>query len=101
MGDGLRMIVNDVECVRQINDTPKLPVSAVLWKPAPNLKTSAEAWIYAGAAHHSVLSYDVTAEMMRDFANILGIEFVYINKDTDINSFIKELQLNEIIRKLK
>lgn len=101
MGDGLRMIVNDVECVEQVNDTPNLPVSAVLWKPLPCLKTSAEAWIYAGAAHHSVLSYDVTAEMMRDFANILGIEFVYINKDTEINSFVKELQLNDIIRKLK
>ncbi len=101
MGDGLRMIVNDVECVEQVNDTPNLPVSAVLWKPAPCLKTSAEAWIYAGAAHHSVLSYDVTAEMMRDFANILDIEFVYINKDTEINSFVKELELNNLIRKLK
>ncbi len=101
MGDGLRMIVNDVECVEQVNDTPNLPVSAVLWKPMPNLKTSAEAWIYAGAAHHSVLSYDVTAEMMRDFANILDIEFVYINKDTEINSFVKELELGSLIRKLK
>lgn len=101
MGDGLRMIVNDVECVEQVNDTPNLPVSAVLWKPSPNLKTSAEAWIYAGAAHHSVLSYDVTAEMMRDFANILDIEFVYINKDTEINSFVKELELGALIRKLK
>ena len=101
MGDGLRMIVNDVKCVEQENDTPNLPVSAVLWKPEPSLKTSAEAWIYAGAAHHSVLSYDVTAEMMRDFANILDIEFVYINKDTEINSFVKELELSSLLRKLK
>ncbi len=101
MGDGLRMIVNDVKCVEQVNDTPNLPVSAVLWKPEPSLKTSAEAWIYAGAAHHSVLSFDVTAEMMRDFANILDIEFVYINKDTEINSFVKELELGALIRKLK
>ncbi len=101
MGDGLRMIVNDVECAEQVNDTPNLPVSAVLWKPMPNLKTSAEAWIYAGAAHHSVLSYDVTAEMMRDFANILDIEFVYINKNTEINSFVKELELSSLLRKLK
>lgn len=101
MGDGLRMIVNDVECVEQVNDTPKLPVSGVLWKPMPNLKTSAEAWIYAGAAHHSVLSFDVTAQMMRDFANILGIEFVYINKDTEINSFVKELEIGALLRKLK
>ena len=101
MGDGLRMIVNDVKCVEQENDTPNLPVSAVLWKPEPSLKTSAEAWIYAGAAHHSVLSFDVTAEMMRDFANILDIEFVYINKNTEINSFVKELEISSLLRKLK
>ena len=101
MGDGLRMIVNDVKCVEQENDTPNLPVSAVLWMPEPSLKTSAEAWIYAGAAHHSVLSFDVTAEMMRDFANILDIEFVYINKNTEINSFVRELEISSLLRKLK
>lgn len=101
MGNGLRMIVNDIECVEQKNDMPNLPVACVLWKPMPNLKTSAEAWIYCGGAHHSVLSYDVTAEMMRDFANILGIEFIHINEKTEINSLLKELELNDIIRKLK
>jgi L-arabinose isomerase len=95
------MIVNDVECVEQINDTPKLPVSAVLWKPAPNLKTSAEAWIYAGAAHHSVLSYDVTAEQMEDWARIMGIEYVHIGKDTTVASLEKELMLNDLLWKLQ
>ena len=83
MGDRLRMIVNDVECKEQVNEMPKLPVAGVLWKPLPCLQTSAEAWIYAGGAHHSVLSYSLTAEHMRDFAEIMGIEFVYINKDTE------------------
>ena len=31
--------------------------------------------IKAGGAHHSVLSYDVTAEMMKDWAEMMGIEF--------------------------
>lgn len=97
MGSHLRMIVNDIECVEQTNEMPKLPVSGVLWKPMPNLKTSAEAWIYAGGAHHSVLSYDVTADMMRDFAEMAGIEFVHINKDTKIADFRKELQFNSVI----
>ena len=101
MGNGMRMIVNDIECVEQENEMPNLPVSAVLWKPMPSLKVSAEAWIYAGGAHHSVLSYDVTAEMMRYFADMLGIEFVHIGKDTQINSFRKELELNDLIRRLK
>lgn len=100
MGDRLRMICNDVECKEQINDMPKLPVAGVLWKPLPCLQTSAEAWIYAGGAHHSVLSYSLTADNMRDFAEIMGIEFVHINKNTEINEFRKELFYNDISYKL-
>ena len=97
MGDRFRMIVNDIECQNQVNDMPKLPVAGVLWKPLPDLKTSATAWIYAGGAHHSVLSYDLTAEHMRDFAEIMGIEFVHIGKDTKIDDFRKELEYNDVI----
>lgn len=79
---------------------PKLPVAGVLWMPMPCLQTSAEAWIYAGGAHHSVLSYSLTAEHMRDFAEIMGIEFIHINKDTEINSFKKELFYNDVAYKL-
>lgn len=100
MGDRLRMIVNDVECVEQEHDMPKLPVAGVLWKPQPSLQTSAEAWMYAGGAHHSVLSYSLTADHMRDFAEIMGIEFLYINKDTDLNNFKKELFYNDVAYKI-
>ena len=100
MGDRLRMIVNDVECNEQVNDMPNLPVAGVLWKPLPCLQTSAEAWIYAGGAHHSVLSYTLTADHMRDFAEIMGIEFIHINKDTEINEFKKELFYNDVAYKL-
>jgi L-arabinose isomerase len=96
MGNRLRMIVNDIECVEQPQEMPKLPVAGVLWKPAPSLKTSAEAWILAGGAHHSVLSFDLTAQQMADFAEITGIEFIYINKDTTIPDFHKELFYNDI-----
>ena len=61
------------------------------------VRPSAAAWIYAGGSHHSVLSYDLTAEHMRDFAEIMGIEFVYINKDTKIPEFRKELEYNDVI----
>lgn len=100
MGDRLRMICNDVECKEQVNDMPKLPVAGVLWKPMPCLQTSAEAWIYAGGAHHSVLSYSLTADNMRDFAEIMGIEFVHINESTNINEFRKELFYNDVAYKL-
>ncbi len=100
MGDRLRMICNDVECKEQVNDMPKLPVAGVLWKPLPCLQISAEAWIYAGGAHHSVLSYSLTADNMRDFAEIVGIEFVHINENTEINEFRKELFYNDVAYKL-
>ncbi len=101
MGDRFRMIVNDVVCQEQKHDMPKLPVAAVLWKPLPNLETSSEAWIYAGGAHHSVLSYCLDADIMRDFAEIMNIEFVHIGEETKINDFRRELAYNDIIWKLK
>jgi L-arabinose isomerase len=93
MGDRLRMIVTDVEAVESIGDMPRLPVAQVMWKPLPNLKTASEAWIYAGGAHHTVMSFSLNAGHMRDFAEIAGIEFVHISKDTEINTFKHELLL--------
>ena len=70
------MIVNDIECVVPKHDMPNLPVARVLWKPLPDLSTSAEAWILL-AGSSLVLTYAVTADEMRDFAEILGIEFIH------------------------
>ncbi len=97
MGDRLRMIVTDVEAVEAIGEMPKLPVAQVMWKPLPNLKTASEAWIYAGGAHHTVMSYSLNAEHMRDFAEIVGIEFVHIGRNTEINSFKHELRISDVV----
>jgi L-arabinose isomerase len=99
MGNRFRMIVNDINCVTQEKDMPKLPVAGVLWKPLPDMITSAEAWIIAGAAHHSTLSYCLNAERLRDLAEMFGIEFVHINKDTTIVDLKKELLWNEVAYK--
>jgi L-arabinose isomerase len=101
MGDRFRMIVNDVECQKQEHQMPKLPVAAVLWKPLPSLEISAEAWIYAGGAHHSVLSYGLTDEELRDFAEIMDVEYIHIGKETDIHQLRKELTWNDLVWKLK
>lgn len=101
MGDRFRMIVNDLECQEQKHEMPNLPVAGVLWKPLPSLETSAEAWIYAGGAHHSVISYDLTAEDLRDFAEIMDIEFIHIGAETRIDEFRKELVWNDVVWKLK
>ena len=80
---------------------PKLPVDQVMWKPMPDLETSAEAWILAGGAHHTVLSYDLTADQMKDFAEMMDIEFVHINEKTDIDELKRNLMLADIAWKLK
>ena len=79
---------------------PKLPVARVLWKPLPDLATSAEAWILAGGAHHTCLSNALTVEHLRDFAEIAGIECLVIDDKTNINDFKKEIMYNDVAYKL-
>ena len=100
MGGRLRLIVQDIECVKPIYAMPNLPVARVMWRAMPDLKTGVECWITAGGAHHTTLSYDVTAEQMRDFARILGIEFVHITKETTVEKLEQELFLNDLAWKL-
>lgn len=101
MGGRFRLIVQDVEAVKPIYDMPNLPVARIMWRPEPDLMTGAECWILAGGAHHTVFSYTVTADQMQDFAEMLGLEFVHINKDTTVNSLKQQLFLQDIAWKLK
>ena len=101
MGGRFRMIVHDIKCVKPILDMPNLPVARVMWTPEPNLLTGSECWILAGGAHHATLTYDVTAAQMRDFARILGIEFLHITKSTVIESFEDQLSISDLYWKLK
>lgn len=96
MGNRFRMIVNEVEGVAVNKPMPKLPVARVLWKPQPSLQQSAEAWILAGGAHHTVYSFAVTTEQMLDFAEIAGIECVVIDKNTNPNQFRNELRWSSV-----
>ena len=100
LGDRFRLIINNVECKKVEKPMPKLPVATAFWTPEPNLQTGAEAWILAGGAHHTAFSYDLTAEQMGDWAAAMGIEAVYIDKDTDIRSLKNELRWNAAAFKL-
>ena len=101
MGGRLRLICQDIHCVKPILPMPNLPVARVMWQAMPDLETGIECWITAGGAHHTVLSYDVSAEQMKDWAAMMGIEFVHITKDTTVESLEKELFLNDIAWKLR
>ena len=94
LGSRFRLIAQDVECIEP-KPMPKLPVASALWVPQPTFEVGAAAWILAGGTHHSAFSYDITADYWDDFAEITGIEFVHINKNTTIPEFRKELRLNE------
>ena len=96
MGNRFRMIVNAVDCVNPDAPLPKLPVARALWVPQPDLKIGAAAWIYAGGAHHTAFSQAVTAEYIEDFCAMADLEYVCIDKKTDLTSFKKELKWNEM-----
>src|SRR6201996_4310960 len=95
MGNRFRLIVNEVEAVKPKHKLPKLPVARVLWKPYPDMRTGCTAWILAGGAHHTCYSQNLTAEHLRDFADMAGIEFALIGKNTDLYQFRNELRWNE------
>ena len=96
LGNRFRLIINDVDCKKTEKEMPKLPVATAFWTPQPDLATGAEAWILAGGAHHTAFSYDITAEQMGDWAEAMGIEAVYIDKDTKIRQFKSELKWNSM-----
>ena len=97
LGDRFRLIINDVDCKKTEKPMPKLPVATAFWTPHPDLQTGAEAWILAGGAHHTAFTYDLSAEQMGDWAEAMGIEAVYIDKDTNIRQFKKELLWNSAV----
>ena len=101
MGGRLRLICQDIHCVKPILPMPNLPVARVMWRAEPDLTTGVECWITAGGAHHTVLSYDVSAEQMKDWARMMAIEFVHITKDTTVEGLEKELFWNDLAWKLK
>ncbi|MGE4277407.1 MAG: L-arabinose isomerase [Lawsonibacter sp.] len=101
MGGRLRLIVQEIEAVKPIMEMPNLPVARVMWRALPDLRTGAKCWILAGGAHHTVLSYAATPELLENWAEIMGIEFVYIGKDTVFETLKQQLFLADMAWKLK
>ena len=100
MGDRFRLLVNTVDVVPPDEPLPKLPVARTVWLPHPNLRVGATAWILAGGAHHTGFSQVVTVEQLEDYAEIAGIEFVLIDKQTEIRAFKQELRNNSLYYRL-
>ncbi|PJG82319.1 L-arabinose isomerase [Caviibacterium pharyngocola] len=95
MGNRFRMIVADLEAIEKPQAMPNLPVGHAFWKLQPNFDIGTQAWVTAGGAHHSVFSLDIDAEMLRIFAEFFDIEFIHINKNTELATLKNELRWNE------
>jgi len=95
MGNRFRLIVNQVNVIAPEQPLPKLPVARAVWIPEPNLKVAATAWIMAGGAHHTALSRSLTSEHLENFAEMAGIEYLLIDRDTKPSQFLHQLRWND------
>ncbi|WP_035839772.1 L-arabinose isomerase [Kitasatospora azatica] len=100
MGDRFRLVANEIDVVEPAAPLPNLPVARAVWQPRPDLRTSTEAWLTAGAPHHTVLSSAIGAEELDDLAEMLGVELLVIDADTTIRRFTKELRWNQAYHRL-
>jgi L-arabinose isomerase len=96
LGGRFRMVANEVDVTAPDESLPKLPVARAVWQPKPDLQTAAEAWLIAGGPHHTGFSAAMGIEPLADFAEIAGIEFLVIDKDTRVSEFKKELRWNQV-----
>ncbi|SEM54490.1 L-arabinose isomerase [Nonomuraea pusilla] len=100
MGDRFRLVANEIDLVAPPEPLPKLPVARAVWRPRPNLRTSTESWLTAGAPHHTVLSTAVGREELIDLADMLGVELLVIDADTTTERFTRELRWNQAYYRL-
>ena len=99
MGNRFRIICAKIELVEQPEQMPRLPVARLMWKLKPDFKTGAAAWIYAGGAHHAVVSTCLTVEDIRLFAKFTDTELVVINENTDLVAFEQNLKMLDMLSK--
>jgi len=94
IGNRFRCVVNEINVIDPPEDLPKLPVARMLWEPMPNLTVSAESWILAGGGHHTAFSNIVTTQMVRDWAEMVGVECLVIDKNSSVEQIRNELRWN-------
>ena len=100
LGDRFRLTVNEIDVVEPDDALPNLPVACAVWEPRPSLATSAEAWLMAGAPHHTVLSTAVGAEILADFAEMTATEIAIIDAGTTPRTFQRELRWSAAYHRL-
>ena len=100
LGDRFRLVANTIDVIPPDQPLPRLPVARAVWKPAPSLATSAEAWLTAGGPHHTVLTQAVGAETLQDFADMLRTELLLIDESTTAAAFGDRIRWNQAYYRL-
>ena len=100
LGDRFRLVGDEIEVVAPDEPLPRLPVARAVWKPAPDLGTSAEAWLTAGGPHHTVLSTALRADHLWDFAEMNRTELALIDASTTVRRFTQELRWTQAYHRL-
>jgi len=95
MRDRFRLTANVVDIVPPTAALPNLPVARAVWQPRPDFRTSAEAWLTAGGAHHTVLTTAVGVEAFEDFAEIARTELLVIDESTTRRAFREQVRWNQ------
>jgi L-arabinose isomerase len=95
LGNRFRMVLNEVEVVDPPEALPKLPVARAVWRPLPDLATSAAAWIQAGGSHHPVFSQALTTAHYEDLAEMYDLELLVIDGETKLREFKQQLRYND------
>ena len=72
----------------------------LVFDAAPDLATSAECWMLAGAAHHTVMDTASDLEAWADLAEIAGLELAVIDGATTARAFAQALRLNQVYHRL-
>jgi L-arabinose isomerase len=98
--DGFRLTANVVDVVAPDAPLPKLPVGRAVWEPRPSFPVAAEAWLTAGAAHHTVMTTAVGIDVVERFATMAGTEFLVIDEHTTPRGFRQEVQVQQAWHRL-
>ena len=97
--DRFRITANVVDLVDH-PALPNLPVARAVWKPRPDFTTSAECWLTAGGAHHTVMTTNVPVDTWAMFADMARTELLVIDEQTTKRGFADQVRANQAYYRL-
>ncbi len=100
MRERFRLTANVVDVIAPPAPLPHLPVARAVWRPRPDFTTSAEAWLTAGAAHHTVMSTAAGVEAFEIFADLTRAELLVIDEHTTRRGFADQVRWNQAYYRL-